>query len=62
MSMIFFFTIISISAAILGLHYLLGTEWTRLNNHERADAILASTLLAIISVLALAASFSGPVR
>jgi hypothetical protein len=61
MSMILPFTLISIAAACLGL-YSLRIEWEHLNTHERADVVLSCTLLAIISVLALAASFSGPFK
>lgn len=60
--MILFFTAVSVAAAILGLYYLLGTEWKHLTPHQRVDAVLCCTLLAVISVLSLAASFSGPFR
>jgi hypothetical protein len=54
--MILFFDFLSIIAASIGLYYLLGTQWKDMDAHARADAILASSLLAIISTLALAAS------
>jgi hypothetical protein len=55
--MILFFTLISIIAAGIGMYYLLGTGWKHLTTHERIDAVNACALLAVISILALVASF-----
>ena len=60
--MILFFDLLSIIAAMLGCYCLLGTEWKRLTTHERVDAVNYCTLLAVISTLALVASFVGPFK
>ncbi len=60
--MILAFTTISIFAAALGLYSLLSIAWKDLKFEERADAILYSGLLSIISVLAFIASYVGEIK
>lgn len=57
--MILLFTLISIAAACAGLYYLLAITWRDLDGLERIEAVSTCTLLAIISVLALTASYVG---
>lgn len=60
--MITFFTLISVISAALGCYYMLGTEWKLMTTYERIDAVNACSLLAVIAILALVASFVGPFK
>ncbi len=60
--MILLLTLISIAAALLGLYSLLSLTWADMNFEERADAILYSGFLSIISVLAYVASYVGVIK